>query len=84
MRNYKKIRQKPYIYGFSLVGFFAFLAITVLLMLILLSGFSLIKYLIVFILIGLNYLFCRHVLSSEKVQQKIFDKNLPKNYSIYE
>ena len=84
MRNYKKIRQQPYIYGFTLIAFLLFIIIGVGAILTLLMGFSLLKCIVIVILIGINFLFCRHVLSSDKVQEMIFDKKLPKKYSIYE
>ena len=84
MKNYKKIRQKPYIYGFSIVGFFAFAIGGVCVLLSFMSGFSLAKFIIVGILIMILFLFSKHVLSSPVVLSKIFDNKLPKKYSEYE
>lgn len=84
MKNYKKIRQEPYIYGFTILGFISFTIMTVLCLLILLIGFSFLNMIICFILIGISYLICRHVLSNDKVNSYLFDNKLPKKYSKYE
>lgn len=84
MKNYKKIRQEPYMYGFTMVGFIAFSITTILSLLTLLMGFSFVRCVISLILIGVSYLVCKYLLSSDKVTAFLFDNKLPKKYSQYE
>jgi len=84
MKNYRHIRKKPYIYGFSITGFFVFLTISVGLLISFTLGITLIKFIIIAFVIALSYILCRYVLSDEKLLSKAFDKKLPKRYSTYE
>lgn len=84
MRNYKNIRQQPYIYGFSVQGFFVFAVGTIISLLIFITGFSFIKFIIAAILILIFYGIGKFLLSNSELIQKLFDNKLPKKYSKYE
>jgi hypothetical protein len=84
MKNYRKIRQEPYIYGFTMFGFIVFSATSVLCILSLLTGFTGVKCMVIMILIGLSFLICKNVLSNKDLIAKYFDNKLPKKYSKYE
>lgn len=84
MKNYRHIRKNPYIYGFSITGFFVFLIISVLLLISFTLGITLTKFIIILFLIGLTYGICKYVVSDEKLLSKAFDLKLPKKYSQYE
>ncbi len=84
MRNYKKIRQEPYIYGFTMVGFMVFTITSIACLLSLIFGFTGLKCIIVLILVGIDYLACKYLISSPKIQSYLFDNKLPKKYSHYE
>ena len=84
MRNYKKIRQQPYIYGFTAQAFILFTIISVLLLLTLIVKQSITSAILVLIGIGINYLVCRHFLSDATFISKVFDKKLPNIYTKYE
>jgi hypothetical protein len=84
MKNYKNIRQKPYIYGFSVVGFFSFAIGGICALMSFMSGFSFLKIITVIIFIGLLYIFSKYILSNKEFASRIFDNKLPNKYSEYE
>ena len=84
MKNYKKIRQKPYIYGFSVAGFFVFAVGGIFGLLSFMSGFSLLKMIGVVVFLGLLYIFSRYIISNKEITSKFFDNKLPNKYSEYE
>lgn len=84
MKNYKKIRQKPYIYGLTLLGLIVFIAIIAVCAITLIFRFSVLNGIVILIVIGISFLFCKHILSDKKFESMIFDNKLPKKYSKYE
>ena len=82
--NYKNIRQKPYIYGFSVKGFFFAVGGSIISLLILITGFSLIKIIIAGIGIFISYIVGRVFLTDSELLNKLIDNKLPKKHSEYE
>ncbi|MFK7102224.1 hypothetical protein V3471_14740 [Flavobacterium oreochromis] len=83
MKNYKKIRQKPYIYGFSVLGFFIFAIGGIIGIASMMAGFSFVK-LIVCLFILLTSFSIGKVVSNEELMNKFLDNKLPNKYSDYE
>lgn len=81
IKNYKGYRKKPLIYGMNTLGFFVFLAISLISLLSFLGGFSLRKIIIVGIIIGLSYLVAVALSSNETLIHFLFDDKLPKKHS---
>ena len=84
MKNYKKIRQTPYIYGFSIIGFFVFAVGLIIGLLGFMGGFSGLKLILVTIYIILLFIVSKLVLSNKKFIAKMTDNKLPTKYSEYE
>jgi hypothetical protein len=84
MRNYKKIRQTPYIYGFSIIGFFTFAIGAIIGLLAFMGGFSLLKLILVSIYMVVLFVVSKLVLSNKTFIAKMTDNVLPKKYSEYE
>lgn len=84
MRNYKKIRQKPYLYGFTTIGFIFFTVTSVLSLLTILTGISFLKVIITLVLLAISYAISKFVISNPKIEASLFDNKLPKKYSRYE
>jgi len=84
MKNYKKIRQKPYIYGFSVVGFFTFAIGGIAGLISFMGGISITKVIVVLIFLGVLFLVSKYVISDKERIAKFFDNKLPKKYSEYE
>ena len=84
MKNYKNIRQKPYIYGFTVVGFFTFAIGGIMGFLSLLGGFSFFKLVGIGIYTGVLFLVSKYVISNKELINKFFDKTLQNKYSEYE
>ncbi len=84
MRNYKKIRQTPYIYGFSIIGFFTFAIGSICGLLAFMGGFSLLKLILVSIYMVVLFVVSKLVLSNKAFIAKMTDNILPKKYSEYE
>lgn len=84
MKNYKKIRQKPYIYGFTIIGFVFFTITAVLSLLTILTGISFLKVIICLILLVVSFAVSKFIISNEKVEAYLFDNKLPKKYTKYE
>jgi hypothetical protein len=84
MKHYKKIKVKPYIYGFTILGFFGFAIGTILALLSFIIGFTFIKLVFVLVWELILYLVMKYVISNDKLMNSIFDEKLPKTYSKYE
>jgi hypothetical protein len=84
MKNYKNIRQEPFLFGFNVKPFFVFILGSILGLMSFISGFSFIKLMITVIYILILYAICKYVLSNQKLINKIMDNKLPKEYSEYE
>jgi phosphotransferase system glucose/maltose/N-acetylglucosamine-specific IIC component len=84
MKNYRNIRQEPYLFGFNVKAFFFFVLGSIMALMSFMAGFSFAKMLIVSVLILLLYGFCKYVLSNDKFISKIMDNKLPKQFSEYE
>lgn len=84
MKNYKNIRRKPYIYGFTITGFFTFAIGGICLILSFMNGFTFNKLVIVLILLFILFLISKYILSNPAFISKILDNKLPKKYSEYE
>lgn len=77
IRNYKNIRRKPYIWGFSYSNFLIFCGVSLLFSFILFTGFSFLKLGIVVGLIFLAYVVLKIVLS-DNVLDRMFSEKFPK------
>ncbi len=84
MKNYKKIRQTPYIYGFSIIGFFTFAIGLIIGLLAFMGGFSVLKLILVSIYFVLLFVVSKLVLSNKSFIAKMTDNKLPTKYSEYE
>ena len=84
MKDYKKIRQKPYIYGFTIIGFVFFVVTSILSLLTILTGISILKVIICLILLAISFAVSKFIISNEKVESYLFDNKLPKKYTKYE
>lgn len=80
VNNYKNIRRKPYIYGFSTTNAIVFFIISIILILTIVFGFSFKKLMTISIIGSINYLLCKG-LSNGTLLNKLFDKPLPKEIS---
>lgn len=81
IRNYKNIRRKPQIHGFSPNAFYFFIAIACISLLTLTTGFSLIKIVCILIINGLNLIFTKLVMSNDHLMKKVFNEKFPKEIS---
>ena len=84
MKNYKNIRQQPYIYGFSVKGFFVFAIGSIISLLLFITGFSITKFVLSGVLIIIFYVIGKLFLSNSELVNKFMDNKLPKKYSDYE
>lgn len=84
MKNYKNIRQQPYIYGFSVKGFFVFAIGSIISLLLFITGFSFTKFIFSGVLIIVFYIVGKLFLSNSELVNKFMDNKLPKKYSDYE
>jgi hypothetical protein len=84
LKNYKNIRQKPYIYGFSVKGFFFAVGGSILSLLVLITGFNLVKIIIAGLGVLISYLVGRILLTDSEFLNKLIDNKLPKKHSEYE
>lgn len=84
MKNYKNIRKEPYLYGFTVKAFFAFVIGSILGLFSFMTGFSFVKLILVLSWIFLLYAVCKFILSNEVLINRFMDNKLPKNYSDYE
>lgn len=81
IRNYKNIRRKPQIHGFSPNAFYLFVAIGCFSLLTLTSGFSWIKIICILIINGLSLVFTKLVMSNDHLMKKLFNEKFPKEIS---
>lgn len=81
IRNYKNIRRKPEIHGFSPNAFYVFLAIAGVSLLTLTAGFSWIKIICILVVNGLSLIFTKLVMSNDSLMKKIFNEKFPTEIS---
>lgn len=81
IKNFKGYRKKPLIYGMNTLGFFVFIAISLVSLLSFLGGFSLKKIIAVGVVIGVSYLVAVALSSNDKIIHFLFDDKLPEKYS---
>lgn len=81
IRNYKNIRRKPQIHGFSPNAFYLFIAIACISLLTLTSGFSWIKIICILIINALSIIFTKLVMSNDHLMKKLFNEKFPKEIS---
>ena len=81
IKNFKGYREKPLIYGMNTLGFFVFVAISLVCLLSFLGGFSLRKIIIVGIVIGISYVISVALSSNDTIIHFLFDDKLPTKYS---
>lgn len=77
IKNYKGYRKKPLIYGMNTLGFFVFIAISLVSLLSFLGGFTLPKVIMVAVVIGLSYLIAVALSSNDQIIHFLFDDKLP-------
>lgn len=81
IRNYKNIRRKPEIHGFTPNAFYLFLAIAGVSLLTLTTGFSWIKIICILVVNGLSLVFTKLVISNESLMNKLFNEKFPTEIS---
>lgn len=81
IRNYKNIRRKPQIHGFSPNAFYLFIAIASISLMTLTTGFSWIKIISILIINGLSLVFTKLVMSNDHLMKKLFNEKFPKEIS---
>lgn len=81
IRNYKNIRRKPEIHGFSPNAFYLFLAIAGVSLLTLTTGFSWMKIICILIINGLSLVFTKLVMSNDRLMKKLLNEKFPTEIS---
>ena len=81
IRNYKNIRRKPEIYGFTPNGFYTFVAVAILSLAIFFGGFTLFKLIIVAIINGISIVFTKLIMSNDNLLKRLFNEKFPKEIS---
>jgi len=81
IRNYKNIRRKPQIHGFSPNAFYLFIAVAGISLMTLTTGFSWIKIISILIINGLSLVFTKLVMSNDHLMKKLFNEKFPKEIS---
>ncbi|MRM84277.1 hypothetical protein [Riemerella anatipestifer] len=81
IRNYKHIRRKPDIYGFSPNGFYLFSALAIMSLLTLSGGFSFKKLIIILLFNSINLVVTKLIISNDKILRKILDEKFPTEIS---
>ena len=81
IRNYKNIRRKPELFGFSPNAFYLFVAIAGISLLTLTTGFSWTKLIVILIFNGISLVFTKVVVSNDKLMKKIFNEKFPTEIS---
>jgi len=81
IRNYKNIRRKPEIHGFSPNAFYLFLAIAGVSLLTLTTGFSWMKIIFILIINGLSLVFTKLVMSNDRLMKKLLNEKFPTEIS---
>jgi hypothetical protein len=84
MKNFKNMRQQPYIYGFSVKGFFFFSIGLIVSLMIFITGFAFTKFILSGLFIIIFYIIGKFLLSNSALLNKLLDNKLPKKYSDYE
>lgn len=78
IRNYKNIRRKPYVYGFTVNGFLIFIGIAVCALFAFATGFTINKIIIVAVVISLDYIVCKLIISNPTMLDRLFNEKFPK------
>lgn len=81
IRNYKNIRRKPQIHGFSPNAFYLFVGIAGISLMTLTTGFSWVKIIAILIINGLSLVFTKLVVSNDHLMKKLFNEKFPKEIS---
>lgn len=81
IRNYKNIRRKPQIHGFSPIAFYIFTAGLLLSLLTLSGGFTFAKLVGILIFNAISYIITRLVISNDILMKKLLDEKFPKEIS---
>lgn len=81
IRNFKGYRKSPLIYGMNTLGFFVFVAISLVSLLTFLGGFTLTKVIVVAVVIGVSYLIAVTLSSNDTIIHFLFDDKLPSKHS---
>lgn len=84
MKNYKHIRKEPFLYGFTVKAFFAFVIGLIVGLMSFISGFSFTKLIVFLFFVLILYAVCKFILSNETLINRFLDNKLPKKYSDYE
>lgn len=81
IRNYKNIRRKPQIHGFSPNAFYLFIGIAGISLMTLTTGFSWVNIICILIINALNLVFTKLVMSNNHLMKKLFNEKFPKEIS---
>lgn len=81
LRNYKHIRKKPQIWGFSLNSFYCFLGIVCISVFYLASDFTWKKLIIALVFDGVGLIITKLVVGNEKFERYFFDQKFPEEIS---
>lgn len=81
IRNYKNIRRKPQIHGFTPNAFYLFIAIAGLSLMVLITGFSWIKIVCILIINSLSLIFTKLIMSNDQLLKKFLNDKFPTEIS---
>lgn len=81
IRNYKNIRRKPQIQGFSPNAFYLFITILGISLMILTTGFSWVKVICILIINAISLVFTKLVMSNDNLLKKFLNEKFPKEIS---
>lgn len=81
IRNYKNIRRKPQIHGFSPNAFYLFIGIAGMSLMTLTMGFTWVKIICILIINALSLVFTKLVMSNDHIMKKLFNEKFPKEIS---
>jgi len=74
LNNYKNIRKKPNVWGFTYHNLILFLIIEIISSLMFLFGFSVVKLVIFVVVLAVNYLVCMYLLSGNIFNDLLSEK----------
>lgn len=81
IRNYKNIRRKPELFGFSPNAFYLFVGVLAVSLMTLTTGFSWLKILIIICINVINLIFTKLIVSNDHLMRKVFNEKFPSQIS---
>lgn len=81
IRNYKNIRRKPQIWGFTPTGFYIFIAVASITLFSFAISFSFMQLIVVLIINVMSLIATRLLISNEQLVQKFLNEKFPSEIS---